>query len=111
MIFDSDGTTTIVHQEKASLKLFLENLNAGYAKIKNDHLIINLFSFSKLTKNDVLEFLSLSNTHKKSKKSFVLVTETVSYDHVPDSISIAPTIQEAKDLIEMEEIERDLDIN
>jgi len=108
MIFDSDGTTTIVHQEKATLKIFLENLNDGYNKIKNDHLIINLFSFSKLTKNDILEFLELSNKHKKANKSLVLVTEIVSYDDVPDEISLAPSIQEAKDIIEMEEIERDL---
>jgi hypothetical protein len=108
MIFDSDGTTTIVHQEKATLKIFLENLNDGYNKIKNDHLIINLFSFSKLTKNDILEFLELSNRHKKANKSLVLVTEIVSYDDVPDEISLAPSIQEAKDIIEMEEIERDL---
>tara|TARA_R110002051_G_scaffold250747_2_gene310083 strand:+ start:3023 stop:3355 length:333 start_codon:yes stop_codon:yes gene_type:complete len=108
MIFDSDGTTTIVHQEKATIKIFIENLNDGYNKIKNDHLIINLFSFSKLTKNDILEFLELSNKHKKANKSLVLVTEIVSYDDVPDEISLAPSIQEAKDIIEMEEIERDL---
>lgn len=108
MIFDSDGTTTIVHQEKATLQVFIENLIKEYPNLKNDHLIINLFSFSTLTKNEVLEFLEISNKHKKANKSFVLVTETVSYDDVPDEISLAPTIQEARDLIEMEEIERDL---
>ena len=43
MIFDSDGSTTVVFQEKATLKTFLENLTTGYDKIKNDHIIINLF--------------------------------------------------------------------
>tara|TARA_R110000868_G_scaffold109560_1_gene297740 strand:+ start:2382 stop:2714 length:333 start_codon:yes stop_codon:yes gene_type:complete len=108
MIFDSDGTTTIVLQEKATLKTFLENLLKGYDKIKNDHIIVNLFSFSKLTENDILEFLDISNTHRKLKKSFVLVTDTISYDEVPDKICVVPTIQEARDIIEMEEIERDL---
>tara|TARA_R110002050_G_scaffold109796_5_gene221191 strand:+ start:2096 stop:2428 length:333 start_codon:yes stop_codon:yes gene_type:complete len=108
MIFDSDGTTTIVLQEKATLKTFLENLLKGYDKIKNDHIIVNLFSFSKLTENDILEFLEISNTHRKLKKSFVLVTDTIAYDEVPDKICVVPTIQEARDIIEMEEIERDL---
>jgi hypothetical protein len=81
-----------------------------YPKIKNDHIIVNLFSFSKLTSNDVLEFLELSDVHRKTKKSFVLVTEKVSYDEVPDKIVVVPTIQEAKDIIEMEEIERDLEL-
>ncbi|CAM4260320.1 ribonuclease Z [Zobellia nedashkovskayae] len=110
MIFESDGTTTIVSQEKTTLSIFLKNLNDAYPKIKNDNIIINLFSFSKLKADDVLEFLQISDLHKKAKKSFVLVTDKVSYDEVPDAIIVVPTIQEARDVIEMEEIERDLDL-
>lgn len=110
MIFDKEGTTTIVFQEKTTLSTFMENLNNAYPKLKYDNIVINLFSFNKLTASDILEFLDLSNTHKTSGKSFVLVTDKVSYDEVPDEISVVPTLQEAKDLIEMEEIERDLDI-
>ncbi|MBT8237807.1 MAG: ribonuclease Z [Croceitalea sp.] len=110
MIFDKEGTTTIVFQENISIATFLANLNAAYANLKHDNIIINLFSFDKLTANDVLEFLDISNKHRKSKKSFVLVTDKVSYEEVPESICVVPTIQEAKDIIEMEEIERDLDL-
>ncbi len=110
MIFDSDGTTTLVFQENIALDKFLLNLKNGYSKIKNDHLIINLFSFSELKADDVLEFLELSNSHRAKNKSFVIVTEKVSYDEVPDEICVVPTIQEAKDIIEMEEIERDLEL-
>jgi len=108
MIFDSDSGTTIVFQENISLQKFLINLRDGYSKIKNDNIIINLFSFTKLTSNDVLEFLDLSNAHRNTGKSFVLVTDKVTYNEVPDEICVVPTIQEAKDIIEMEEIERDL---
>ncbi|GBF21725.1 MULTISPECIES: hypothetical protein [Arenibacter] len=110
MILDKEGNVTTVLQENISLSKFLSNLKDMYPKIKNDHIIVNLFSFSKLTSNDVLEFLELSDTHRKTKKSFVLVTGKVSYDEVPDSICVVPTIQEAKDIIEMEEIERDLEL-
>ncbi|MFH6604524.1 ribonuclease Z [Maribacter algicola] len=110
MIFDSDGTTTLVFQENIALDKFLVNLKDGYSKIKNDHLIINLFSFSELKADDVLEFLELSNAHRAKNKSFVIVTEKVSYDEVPDEICVVPTIQEARDIIEMEEIERDLEL-
>ena len=108
MIFDKDGTITVVSQEDIVLKAFLTNLNDAYDTIKHDHIIINLFSFSELTASNVLEFLELSNSHRMAKKSFVLVTTKVSFDDVPEEISVVPTIQEAKDIIEMEEIERDL---
>jgi len=110
MIFDRDGNTTIVLQEKASLATFLKNLKQAFPKLKNDHLILNLFSFGNLTTSDLLEFMELSNTHRGNGKSFVLVSSAVSPDDIPEEISMAPTLQEARDIIEMEEIERDLDL-
>lgn len=110
MIFDKEDNTTIVFQEKASLPTFLSNLNEGYSKIKNDHIIINLFSFTRLKAGDVLEFLPLSRAHRKAGKSFVLVTDKVGFEELPEEICVVPTIQEAKDIIDMEEIERDLEL-
>ncbi len=110
MIFDKQGNITTVLQENISLAKFMENLNRAYPRLKNDHIIVNLFTFSKLDANDILEFLHLSNTHRGANKSFVLVTDKVNYEDVPDEICLVPTLQEARDVIEMEEIERDLGI-
>lgn len=110
MIFDKEGTTTIVFQEKTSFSAFMENLDKAYDRLKNDNIIVNLFSFDTLTTDNLLGFLQISIEHKSSGKSFVLVSNKVSYDAVPDEMTVASTIQEAKDLIEMEEIERDLGI-
>ena len=110
MIFDRDGNITIVLQEKVSIQDFLRNLQEAYPKLKNDHLILNLFSFERLSPQELLEFLPLSDTHRASGKSFVLVSAALSYEDIPDEISLVPSIQEARDLIEMEEIERDLDL-
>lgn len=108
MIFDKEGNTTTVLQENISLTQFVENLKQAYPKIKKDHIIVNLFTFENLNTDDILEFLELSNAHRAAHKSFVLVTDKISYDDVPDEICVVPSIQEAKDIIEMEEIERDL---
>lgn len=98
----------MVSQEDISMEKFLDNLREGYSKIKNDHIIINLFSFSELKADDLLEFLEFSNAHRKNKKSLVIVTEKIPYDQVPEDICVVPSLQEARDIIEMEEIERDL---
>ena len=110
MIFDRDGDTTLVHQESSSVSTFLTKLREAYPGVKNDHLILNLFSLEALNANRILEFLPLSREHTAKGKSFVLVSDRLSYDEVPDEISLVPTIQEARDLIEMEEIERDLEL-
>lgn len=88
----------------------MENLNKAYPKLKHDNIVVNLFSFNTLEIGDLLEFLDMSNTHKGAGRSFVLVTDKLNYDEIPEEISVVPTLQEAKDLIEMEEIERDLGI-
>ncbi len=108
MIFDKQGNTTTVFQENISLAVFLENLSKAYSKLQHDHIILNLFSFDNLTPNDILEFLEISNQHREAGKSFVLVTDSIAYDEVPEEICLVPTLQEAHDIIEMEEIERDL---
>ena len=108
MIFDKKGNTTLVTQESGSISVFIERLTASYPKLENDNIIINLFSLEKITVNEVLEFRQLSESHKKQNKSFVIVTEKINYDEIPESMVIVPTVQEAFDIIEMDEIERDL---
>ncbi len=110
MIIEKSGTTTIITQEKATIIELVAALNAQYESLKNDNIIVNLFSLKKITSADIAEFLLLSQKHRKAKHSFVIVTQVVAYDAAADEIIIVPTLQEAHDIIEMEEIERDLGI-
>ena len=108
MILDKEGYITTASQESSTITVFLTNLLKGYEGLKADHLIINLFSFETLSSNDFIEFKDISEKHKQANKSFVLVSSKISYDAIPESITVVPTLQEAKDIIAMEEIERDL---
>ncbi|MBV7270383.1 ribonuclease Z [Winogradskyella luteola] len=108
MIVDRDGNITIIAQEKASVKTLVNNIEVGYHKYKDYHLIVRLSSLEKIQLEDVIEFLRLSNNHRSAKKSFVIVTSQADLDQMPDELAIVPTLQEAYDIIEMEDIERDL---
>ena len=109
MIFNKDGSTTIVTQEKSTIGDFLKKLEEKYETFKNDNVIINLFSLKNLRPEDITEFLMISKKHKTNKRSFVIVTDQVTYEEVSEEINVVPTLQEAYDLVEMEEIERDLE--
>ncbi len=109
MIFNKEGSTTIITQEKTTIVEFVKGIEDKYETLKNDNIIINLFSLKEITIDDINEFLRISNQHKTSKHSFVIVTNKISYDETPEEITIVPSLQEAYDLVEMEEIERDLD--
>ena len=108
MILDQDGTISIITQEKASIIELVKKIQDMYPKLKNNNIIVNLTSLKKLSLQDVIEFLELSNTHRSSKQSFVIVSNSIDIDETPDEILVVPTLQEAYDVIEMEEMERDL---
>ncbi len=110
MVIDKEDGVAIIFRESASLDTFLLELTQAHARLKHENLIINLVSFANIDPAGVLKFRQLSDAHRKGKKSFVVVTDKVSYDEVPEDLLVVPTLQEAKDLIEMEEIERDLDL-
>jgi hypothetical protein len=108
MIFDKDGNISIITQEKVSIVELVKKLDVIYSRFKDDNIIVNLTSLKPLSAKDVVEFLQISNLHRKAKHSFVIVTDKIKLDDIPDKLVIVPTIQEAYDIIEMEEIERDL---
>ncbi|MDT0540896.1 ribonuclease Z [Croceitalea sp. P059] len=108
MVFDKMGTTIIVSQKESSLSVFFDNFKEKYETINSDNVIVDLTFFKELKTTQILRFLDISNEHRNSNKSFVLVSDVVSFEDIPEEICLVPTIQEAKDIIEMEEIERDL---
>ncbi|WP_456442669.1 ribonuclease Z [Psychroserpens sp.] len=108
MIFDKNGNTTIITQEKASIIELVKKIDVLYERFKNNNIIINLTTLEKVKRSDIVEFLQISNKHRKAKHSFVIVTNKANLDDSPDEIVVVPTLQEAYDIIEMEDIERDL---
>lgn len=77
-------------------------------KYSEDNLVIDLLKYKQFNLTQLLLFLKLSNYHRSTKHSFVLVNNSISIDVVPDEMIVVPTLEEAGDIIEMEEIERDL---
>lgn len=95
--------------EKGELDSFISHLNRVVPDRYGDsNLVIDLLGFTSLDLEDLLKFLKLSTYHRSSGHSFVLVTTTVDVDDIPMELVVVPTMQEAEDIIQMEEIERDL---
>ncbi|WP_430409444.1 ribonuclease Z [Kordia sp.] len=108
MILDKQENILIITQESTNTIELVKKINARYNEIQHDNIIVNLFSFGNLKKSDLVEFLQISKKHREAKHSFVIVTNKISTDELPEAVMTVPTLQEAFDVIEMEEIERDL---
>jgi len=108
MIIDKDGNISIITQEKATIIELVKKIEALYPKFENDNIIIKLGALEPVSTENIVEFLQISNTHRGNKLSFVLVNSKIDIDKIPDEIVVVPTLKEAYDIIEMEEMERDL---
>ena len=109
MILSKTGNITVVTQERATIVDLVMNIDKKYEQLKNDNIIVNLFSVKEIQETAINDFLLVSKRHKASKRSFVIVSNAISHNEIPEELSLVPTLQEAHDIIEMEEIERDLD--
>lgn len=109
MIINSDGAVTIITHQNEPITDFVNELNTSYSKFKNNNIIVNLSSLKEFSLDDILQFLLISTKHRANKHSFVIVTDQFNLNLTPDELIIVPTEQEAYDIIEMEDIERDLE--
>jgi hypothetical protein len=78
-------------------------------QLKDKNLIIDLLDYKLISLKDLLLFQNISDTHKEANKSFVIVNDALNANSLPEEIMVVPTLQEAEDMIEMEEIERELE--
>ncbi len=84
---------------------FLENI---HSRFNDKNVVVDLLKYGELKLEELLKFLELSNRHRKGKKSFVIANDTINIEQVPQELLVVPTLQEAEDIIQMEEIEREL---
>lgn len=108
MKVEEKGHTVIIKDTQGDINAFLEKITAEYNSYKERNIILDLSQDKNIRLENILSFLILSNRHRKGKKSFVLVASDLDFNDVPDEMVVVPTLLEAQDIIEMEEIERDL---
>lgn len=102
------GHTIIIKDTEGDVVTFLEKINNQYNSFKDHNLILDISHDISVDVKSIKIFSDLAKTHKKAKKSLVLIVESIDFNKVPKSIIVVPTQLEAHDLIEMDEIERDL---
>ena len=87
---------------------FFSKLKENFSKFKNSNLILDFSQVVNMDERKILLFSPMCGRQKELNKSFVIVNEGINLDDIPDEMVVVPTLQEAKDIIEIENIERDL---
>ncbi len=98
----------IVKHEKGSLTDFITAFTKHHENIENENVVVDLSANNKLKADDLLGFLEISNLYRNHNKSFVIINNSVSIDDLPEDLIVVPTEKEAEDMIQMDEIQREL---
>ena len=108
MKVEEHGHTTIVRDTQGDAQALLMKLIHEHKTFEVRNLVVDISSDKKLSMKALSQFRTIAKQHRKGKKSFVIVAEGIDFTAVPDDLVVVPTLLEAHDIIEMEEIERDL---
>lgn len=108
MKVEEKGNTIIIKDIAESVEDFLIKITHSYHQFENHHLILDLTKKTDFQTQDIKIFKDIVKKHTKAKKSIIMVAPSVDFNKTPAKINVVPSVQEAYDIIEMEEIERDL---
>ncbi len=99
----------ILEDDKGDIVAFATYLSKNHTEFKNDNVVANVLDKEDIDVKDLLLFLEISNLHRLQKKSFVIASRPFSLEaQLPDELVVAPTLREAEDIVNMEELEREL---
>lgn len=104
------GHTTVISTTQSELAVLEQKIQGQYASsFAQTNLVVDLSSIAHIVQDDLLLFEDLAVKHmQESNKSFVLVVQDADYNEFDAELVIVPSLQEAYDIIEMDEIQRDL---
>ena len=100
--------SVICGPKQESLKDFLDNFKLNYPDFSKKNVIVDLSALKNVTNSEILLFLNTAKLHHKNNTSFVIIAHNVDIDRLPDELVTTPTLIEALDIIELDEIGRDL---
>jgi ABC-type transporter Mla MlaB component len=108
MKVEHKGHTIHIKDTQLDIPRLIHNMESNMSQFGQHNLIVDLSHHSQITSKDLQAFLPLIKGCKKNKKSIIFVAPSADFNAIPASIVVVPTLLEAHDLIEMDEIEREL---
>lgn len=98
----------LISSEENSFSEFYNLFADKHVELTENNVIINISSNLLANEDEISLFLESADIHQESGTTFVVVYQNVDVDNFPETFNIVPTLQEAEDVLEMENIQRDL---
>lgn len=108
MKFELKDQNILVYQEEQLSSEFFAAYDLHYPEFQSYNIIFLAAESQASTPVFLDTLIKLIKAHQHHKKSFVVVSTHWISNDLPEELVCVPTLQEAIDLIEMDEMQRDL---
>lgn len=99
---------TLITLKKNIKNNFFIDFKEKYSTFENQHLIVDISVCEEFTTDEIADLTTYSQQKHQNGTSFVVISTVLDAEKLEGIINVTPTLTEAIDIIEMEEIERDL---
>jgi hypothetical protein len=99
---------TLITYASNQFSEFIAELKQDLKQFSDQNLVVDVEKQNKITEEELSTLLELSNVQYRHKKSFIILNSNIDIDTISEELRVVPTLQEAEDMIQMEDIERDL---
>lgn len=100
----------LITTDNKSFENFVSDFGKKHSDLVKNHLIIKIPDELSIDSENIFIFLQYAEEHQANNTTFIVVCKRCNIDDFPDTFNIVPTLQEAEDVLEMENIQRDLGI-
>lgn len=98
----------LISSDENSFSDFYKSFLKKEKEFENKHVILQFSGKINRNKEKFSLLLIYAKKKKENGRSFVIISTSVNMDDFPEYFNIVPTLQEAKDILEMESLEREL---
>ncbi len=85
----------------------IKSLTEAISENSKYNIILDVLEIS-ISEKEIKELYNFHTKNNTNGTSFVVINKEISLDNLPDGLNVVPTFQEATDLIDLEEMMRDL---
>lgn len=108
MQIEKKDTYTLFTSDENLFSEFYNYFLIEEKKHQKQSIIVQISNNCSPSIKDFLLFLGIAEEKKRNGTSFVIIYSDINVDDFPESFNITPTLQEAEDVIDMENMEREL---
>ncbi|WBX74326.1 hypothetical protein PG913_03740 [Tenacibaculum pacificus] len=108
MKIEDKNNYILISSEEKNFQDFFLTFEKEHFNYNKKHVIVEVLGDFCASKENISLFLEYADKHQQNGTSFVIIVKDVNIDDFPETFNIVPTLVEAQDVLDMENMQRDL---